>query len=405
MGKKSSAKYAVSSPTSPEEGHATPPPVLDVGTPLSHDNDSPGAGAPSTSGTPFTPGTGRTTPAAAHDVTAGDLVRGLGGGLLSAGRKGSFLFANSPNRKELKKVAGGLLGTFLVDPMEEAEELNVVFDSSKLANLISLIYYLLFLAIFSLVIFIRVNTQEPFRMQYQMQKMLTTGEYQSYPLPTKTFDSVTTSSEVYEFAKTILVPTLYNQEFYNGDAYPETDAGENPYFLTGDSSVTLGAVRLRQIRVRNDTCVVLGESSSAASETVTASSCYGHYTNSNVDTGDYKTAGGNIYSYSSADALEDDGNWQSSQTLTIYGGGGYVVDLPVGVDGAVSKLEDLKAEGWIDGGTRALFMDSVNYCPNNDMFLTTRVVFEMLPSGNMEKSLVMEVRNSNAHTTNFRAHD
>ena len=69
---------------------------------------------------------------------------------------------------------------------------------------------------------------------------------------------------------------------------------------------------------------------------------------------------------------------------------GHVVDLPVGSIAATAAVDNLIESRWIDDGTRALFMDVVSYCPNNDMFLATRLAFELLPTGNIESSMILE---------------
>ena len=210
---------------------------------------------------------------------------------------------------------------------------------------------------------------------------------QSYPLPTKTWDSINSPDDIFKFTKEVFIPTLFNKKFYNNKPYPPSDAGETPYFLVGDNSLTMGAIRLRQLRVRNDTCTPY----TAATENATAIDaqdqlpCYGHYSNSNLDKGYFQSI-----PYNTTDELADDANWQSSNTLTIYGGGGHVVDLPVGSIAATAAVDNLIESRWIDDGTRALFMDVVSYCPNNDMFLATRLAFELLPTGNIESSMILE---------------
>ena len=184
----------------------------------------------------------------------------------------------------------------------------------------------------------------------------------------------------------MFIPNLYNTKLYNDDPYPpNADTSVSPYFLTGDASLTMGAIRMRQIRVKNDTCTALQNSNNTFNGSPPP--CFGHYTNDNVDREELVVGSGGEnerWLYQSGEELEDDGPWQSSKTLAIYESGGFAITLPVGADPAVTKLDELKTSGWIDLGTRALFLDVVNYCPNNDMFLSTRLTFEILPSGVVE---------------------
>ena len=110
--------------------------------------------------------------------------------------------------------------------------------------------------------------------------------------------------------------------------------------------------------------------------------CYDNYRLDETDyRGGYTTKAGYYFGYMNNSFLEDDGPWQSPITLTTYDSGGYVADLDLGVGGGTADLDNLKSMGFIDAGTRALFMDFGLYCVNNDQFLSGRIVYEFSPTG------------------------
>ena len=140
--------------------------------------------------------------------------------------------------------------------------------------------------------------------------------------------------------------------------------------------MVLGAIRIRQVRSKASKCL------NATNFITSKADCYPAYKKGDSDdrTG-FSTSTGVWFPYRNASDLEDDGTWQSPSTLVMYDAGGYVDDLPVGVSAANARLDQLQAMSFIDAATRAVFMDFSLYCPNNDQFLSARVLFEFAPSG------------------------
>lgn len=66
-----------------------------------------------------------------------------------------------------------------------------------------------------------------------------------------------------------------------------------------------------------------------------------------------------------------------------YGGGGYVIDLPLGANSSEVQdiILDLKSRKWTDRQTRALFFDFAFYNPTMDIYLSFRLLFEFLEYG------------------------
>ncbi|GMH80521.1 hypothetical protein TrST_g2944 [Triparma strigata] len=289
---------------------------------------------------------------------------------------------NRQTQKNRFKYGFQLLMKFTADPVEEAKTLGVNFDGSKVEVLTSMLFHLLFLAIFSCAIFLRLDLEQPFRMQYAVREVLEHTEL--VKLGNVYFDSISNVDQIFQWSENVLVPSLYQQGFYIGNAYPGAANPDEPdqpvyepYFF-GDSSMTLGRVRVRQVRSKASPCTAVNSSSFIAA----LGDCYNNYIRDETDdrTG-FTTKSGDYFHYMNDTHLEDDGPWQSPVTLTVYDSGGYVSDLPLGNGDAKSQLQNLKAMNFIDRGTRALFLDFGLYCPNNDQFLSGRVIFEFTPTG------------------------
>ena len=246
----------------------------------------------------------------------------------------------------------------------------------------AMIGHIFFLGIFCVAIFLRLDLEQPFRMQYAVKEVLVHREIS--PQSNVYFHNIANVGQVYEFSKNVLIPSIYSQSFYNGAAYPgalnpkEPDQpAYYPYFF-GDSAMTLGRLRVRQVRSKAKACTAVNSSSFISA----LGDCYDNYLKGETDdrTG-FTTKTGDFFHYVNDTHLEDDGPWQSPITLLTYDSGGYVSDLPLGIGNANAQLDNLKAMSFIDAGTRAIFMDFGLYCANNDQFLSGRIVFEFSPTG------------------------
>ncbi len=380
---------------------------------------------------------------AAVDLSAADTVKEIAGGAahliqdvghLGAGGVAKMNLLKKENRSDLRAAAGkgfSFVMSFTSDPLEDAIRLGVKFDESKIEVLISMITHVFFLAIFCTAIFIRLDLEQPYRMQYAMKEVLLDTEI--VPLSNVFFEDIMNIDQIFAFASNVLVPSVYQQSFsYSGLQYPGAPAppdlpvpGDDyfPYFF-GDSSITIGTVRVRQVRSKSEPCThanstsflsLLGECHSfyefgrtddkgalytvdddglplpppthapTPAATLPTSTDQEDLPKPEHGTRGYYAGGieipSNFFPYKSSAKLNDDGPWQSPITLVTYDAGGYVDDLPLGVDPAKERLQQLFNMNFIDKGTRALFFDYTLYCPNNDQFLSARVSFEFLPSG------------------------
>lgn len=77
------------------------------------------------------------------------------------------------------------------------------------------------------------------------------------------------------------------------------------------------------------------------------------------------------WTYSTEDEL--DGSSHSGR-INSYGGGGYYTDLTTTKASSLAIIQDLKANLWLDRGTRIVFVDFTVYNANINLFCVVRYV-------------------------------
>ena len=111
-----------------------------------------------------------------------------------------------------------MLVNLTADPREEADKLGVTFDGSKVEVLTNMIFHIFFLAIFCVAIFVRLDLEQPYRMQYAMKEVIMNLEVS--PLSNVRFHDITNVDQIFDFAKNVMIPNIYVQNWYNGREYP-----------------------------------------------------------------------------------------------------------------------------------------------------------------------------------------
>mmetsp|Transcript_11035 Transcript_11035/g.20447 ORF Transcript_11035/g.20447 Transcript_11035/m.20447 type:complete len:972 (-) Transcript_11035:188-3103(-) len=140
---------------------------------------------------------------------------------------------------------------------------------------------------------------------------------------------------------------------------------------------SVGAVRLRQIRVKKALCIADLDSNQI---------CTMPYSRENEDKSDFTGLNGTVYTYSSASDLAlstvnvsgqdvtldatdiSNSNSQSSGRLYNYGMGGFVQDIPLNLNGQ-AQFDALLSDNWIDSQTAALLVSLTLYSVDLDVFI------------------------------------
>ncbi|XP_012560622.2 polycystin-2 isoform X1 [Hydra vulgaris] len=181
-----------------------------------------------------------------------------------------------------------------------------------------------------------------------------------------TISTIATSNDFFEYLDKVLLNGLYTEQYYNGDNIPEIERG---YVLFENK--LLGLPRLRQVRVKNDSCLVHPFFKNSVYE------CYAPYSSGNEFKENIESFNQNGIYHSEA---EISGRSFSGQVST-YGGGGYIALLNTTNDDSNSTIQNLMKMRWINRGTRAVFIDFTVYNANINLFCVITLLFEFPATG------------------------
>uniref|UniRef100_A0A8B9Z7Y1 Polycystic kidney disease protein 1-like 2 n=1 Tax=Buteo japonicus TaxID=224669 RepID=A0A8B9Z7Y1_9AVES len=177
------------------------------------------------------------------------------------------------------------------------------------------------------------------------------------------FRDVYSYQDFFTWANTTLVKNLYGS--YKG-------------FITDGNSKLVGGARIRQVRVKGNTCPispklqrVVQECHAPYSLQTEDTSVYGEHWNTSVfdNSSDLSSA----WQYQSQSKLRGHASWGK---LAIYRGGGYVIHLGTDPKNASRILQYLFNNVWLDTFTRAVFVEFTVYNANVNLFCIISLMFE-----------------------------
>ncbi|KAL0616351.1 Polycystic kidney disease 2-like 1 protein [Plecturocebus cupreus] len=164
-----------------------------------------------------------------------------------------------------------------------------------------------------------------------------------------------------------LLDSLYWTKWYNNQSL-----GHGSHSFIYYENLLLGVPRLRQLKVRNDSCLVHED----FREDIL--SCYDVYSPDKEEQLPFGPLNGTAWTYHSQDELGGSSHWGR---LTSYSGGGYYLDLPGSRQASAEALRDLQEGLWLDRGTRVVFIDFSVYNANINLFCVLRLVVEFPATG------------------------
>nr|XP_023646474.1 polycystic kidney disease protein 1-like 2 [Paramormyrops kingsleyae] len=159
--------------------------------------------------------------------------------------------------------------------------------------------------------------------------------------------------------------------------------GQYPGFITDGNSKLVGNGRIRQVRVKRDSCPVSPSISSLVPD------CQGLYSWDVEDMGQYgpgwsqnSSASGTInstaWTYQSQGQLRGCPIWGD---VVLYRGGGFVAELVLDQGNAGGVLQNLFDNTWLDIYTRAVFVEFTVYNANINLFCIVTLIFETSANG------------------------
>lgn len=242
-----------------------------------------------------------------------------------------------------------------------ATRLTLESDDKKLqvrTTLKELVVYILFLVLLSIVAFGMTSTSMFYVTKVMSELFLDSNS------GSVSFRSIGSVGDTWTYLQGILPSALHWNLWYNHSLSSSFVFYENKL---------LGLPRIRQLKVRNNSCVVHEYFRDVIYD------CYGEYSESNEDRNskddvDNYTA----FTYQSEASL--DGS-SSEGKLASYSGGGFVQNLGTSKLQTTQILEHLFGNRWITRGTRALFIDFTVYNANVNLFCVVRLSVEFPATG------------------------
>ncbi|KAL7978824.1 hypothetical protein Chor_013313, partial [Crotalus horridus] len=180
---------------------------------------------------------------------------------------------------------------------------------------------------------------------------------------TEGFEEILSYQDFFKWARTVLIGNLYGP--YEG-------------FITDGNSKLVGSARIRQVRVKGNSCPI------DPSLELTVRECHAAYSFDTEDMGDYgiNWNGSSLdncsefysaWQYQSQARLRGHAIWGK---LAVYRGGGYIVHLGMDSTNASRILQYLFDNTWLDSFTRAVFVEFTVYNANVNLFCIISLMFE-----------------------------
>jgi len=165
---------------------------------------------------------------------------------------------------------------------------------------------------------------------------------------------------------------------FGGNDFPIT---WHPRFIgSSESSVMLGTMRLRQLRVqKNVGCTVSKLYGHIFPD------CYAEYGDEARSTAPYASRFAPTYIKKAFQYMteEETGQAPMSGLLGVYGGDGFTIDMPWNASDARTLISDLWHWKWVDRSTRAVIVELTILNTNVNVISNSRLLFEFGPTGSV----------------------
>lgn len=227
-----------------------------------------------------------------------------------------------------------------------------------------LIVYTLFLIVLCVLTFGMTSTN-----MYYLTKVMSDLFLDSpFPDNKTTYRDIANVDDVWTYLENIAINNLFPDALYNGKTIEHKDER----FILFENKL-LGYPRIRQIRVRNDSCEVPDDFRAAINV------CFNVYSPQIEDSAAFGYGNSTAWQYQTSKKLNSMSHWG---LLTTYSGSGSVQDFDQ--DDSTSNLnilDSLKQGLWIRRGTRVVFLDFTIYNANINLFSVIKLVMEMPATG------------------------
>nr|KAF6481501.1 polycystin 2 like 2, transient receptor potential cation channel [Molossus molossus] len=172
------------------------------------------------------------------------------------------------------------------------------------------------------------------------------------------FKSIRSITDFWKFMEGPLLESLYWDSWYNNNQLYDLKNSSRIYY----ENILLGVPRVRQLKVRNNTCKVYPSFRSLMSE------CYSKYTSENEDISDFGLKQDTEWKYSTPSS-NSPWHWGF---VGVYRNGGFIFTLSKSKSETKKKFINLQLNSWIRRGTRVVFIDFSLYNANVNLFCIIR---------------------------------
>ncbi|XP_078352373.1 polycystin family receptor for egg jelly-like [Oculina patagonica] len=190
------------------------------------------------------------------------------------------------------------------------------------------------------------------------------------------FDEIKNNNQFWRWMNEVFVRAIFPDGWYNSQ---EEKISE---YIGNKRSILVGMPRLRQLRVKKNTC------EGAAIFKKMINFCHDSYSRIDEDTNIWNSQIGTFNRSLSAcpenweySTDEQFGGFDSWGRFAVYRGGGYIANLGYNKLTARKVIDDLIKNNWIDSQTRAVIVEFSLFNPSSNLLSVMSYFFEALPSG------------------------
>ncbi|KNC48686.1 polycystin 2 [Thecamonas trahens ATCC 50062] len=231
----------------------------------------------------------------------------------------------------------------------------------------STLRYFVFLTLFTIIVFGSRPSESAYYMSAQLRDILVQEEFPaSASHIRKTFWDVATTDEMFQYMEGPLLEGLFPTVDYAGDPVPDSLSRA----IYGYDQI-VGLVRIRQVRIRKDTCSVADKFKRIVEH------CYDSFKSSVVSKDPFGPPGNEWVWQADRQTLFGGVNGR----LSLYPDDGFVVDLAKDKGNATQQISFLKQNKFVDLQTRLLAIEFSVYNANLNLFCVIRIAFELPEAG------------------------
>nr|AKN21730.1 PKD2-4 [Schmidtea mediterranea] len=228
-----------------------------------------------------------------------------------------------------------------------------------------LVIYIFFLAVLVIISF-GMTTVQAYWFTNLLSGLFTTSNFNDN---SGTFAASTTESDFWKFLTGPLLNGLYWTTWYNNINFTSDQIN----FLYYENRL-IGLPRLRQVRVRNDSCSIPSDFQGEIKQ------CFAAYSMSSESKDSYGQQNSTPWVYTNSSVLD---TTEYQGIVATYGGGGFYVNLNSTQVDSYNTIMTLFNNLWIDRGTRAVIIDFTVYNANINLFCYIKLVGEFPPTGGL----------------------